>query len=128
MDLWPCFWADFVSLQELGLEIFSHRGHTRPPYYTIASALAAAQKLRAKDSSAPVTIADVWDNPGGGVAGDSTFMILEYLERGVAGVAVSSICGPQAVILCHAAGEGAQLQLRFGGKTAPLADSGSAFS
>ena len=28
------------------------------------------------------------------------------------------------VILCHAAGEGAQLQLRFGGKTAPLADSG----
>jgi hypothetical protein len=46
-----------------------------------------------------VTIADVWDNPGGGVAGDSTFMILRALELNLAGVAVSSICDPQAVII-----------------------------
>lgn len=51
-------------------------------------------------------------------------MILRALEMNLKGVAVSSICDPQAVILCHAAGEGAKLQLRFGGKTAPLADSG----
>ena len=46
-----------------------------------------------------MTIADVWDNPGGGVAGDSTFMILRALELNLAGVAVSSICDPQAVIV-----------------------------
>ena len=51
-------------------------------------------------------------------------MILRALELNLKGVAVTSICDPQAVILCHAAGEGAKLHLRFGGKTAPLADSG----
>ena len=56
--------------------------------------------------------------------GDSTWFIERCLARSLSGVALSSICDPQAAALCHAAGEGAELQLRFGGKTAPEADSG----
>ena len=56
-------------------------------------------------------IADVWDNPGGGVAGDSTWFIHECLARGTPGVAVGTIWDPQAAALCHAAGEGAALQV-----------------
>ena len=56
--------------------------------------------------------------------GDSTWFIERCLARSLSGVAISSICDPQAAALCHAAGEGAELQLRFGGKTAPEADSG----
>ena len=43
------------------------------------------QVLAAEDPSdhKPVVIADVWDNPGGGVAGDSTWIIHRLQARGV---------------------------------------------
>ena len=44
------------------------RGITRPFYFTIDAALDEAMSIRQRDASAPVVIADVWDNPGGGVA------------------------------------------------------------
>ena len=44
------------------------RGITRPFYFTIDAALDEAMAIRQRDASAPVVIADVWDNPGGGVA------------------------------------------------------------
>ena len=44
-------------------------------------------------------------------------MILRRLiERGVRRVGVATIWDPMAVTFCHAAGEGARLRLRFGGK------------
>ena len=66
-------------------------------------------------------MADVRDNPGGGTAGDGTVLLERILADGRLGtVAFSSIFDPQAVALCHAAGEGSTLQLRFGGKTSHL--------
>ena len=53
---------------KLGMELFSMRGITRPFYYTIDAALDEAMAIRQRGASAPVVIADVWDNPGGGVA------------------------------------------------------------
>ena len=61
-------------------------------------------------------IADVWDNPGGGVPGDSTVLLRTMLDRGVKNTALASIWDPIAVRTCMSAGEGARLQLRFGGK------------
>ena len=69
-----------------------------------------------------MVIADVWDNPGGGVAGDSTIMLRAALDAGLKDAAFGTIWDPMAVRLCHAAGEGARLPLRFGGKTS--ADAG----
>ena len=53
-------------------------------------------------------IADVWDNPGGGVAGDGTLILRRMLERGIDSVGVATIWDPIAVTFCQAAGEGAR--------------------
>ncbi|MCV0425634.1 MAG: M81 family metallopeptidase [Roseibium sp.] len=101
--------------EKLGLELFSYRGTTRPEFLTPGAALAKA----AAHPDGPVVIADVWDNPGGGVAGDSTIMLRRALSIGLSDIAFGTIWDPMAVRLCHAAGEGARLKLRFGGKTSP---------
>lgn len=98
--------------RELGMELYSFRGRTRPPYLKPRQAIAAALQSEQR----PVVIADVWDNPGGGVAGDSTILLHTMLEMGVNDAAVGTIWDPIAVRFCVAAGEGASIQLRFGGK------------
>jgi microcystin degradation protein MlrC len=78
----------------------------------VARAMAAAR--------GPVVIADAWDNPGGGTAGDSTVILHELLARGAVGVAIGTIWDPVAVQFCGVAGEGAVIPLRFGAKSAPF--------
>lgn len=99
--------------RDLGMELFGFRGRTKPDF------LPPAEALRRADASdrTPVVVADVWDNPGGGVAGDSTILLQEALNQNLGGVALGTIWDPMAVRLCFAAGEGAELNLRFGGKT-----------
>jgi microcystin degradation protein MlrC len=67
----------------------------------------------------PVVLADRWDNPGGGVAGDSTVMIEALLRRPEIPAAVGALWDPVAVAFCRAAGAGSEIPLRFGGKAAP---------
>jgi len=99
--------------RELGMELFGFRGRAAPDFLAPLDAL-----KRADESNAPpVVIADVWDNPGGGVAGDSTILLQHVLDQNLKGVALGTIWDPMAVRLCFAAGEGAELDLRFGGKT-----------
>ena len=99
--------------RELGLELFSFRGRATPEFLPAREALASA----AAADVGPVVVADVWDNPGGGTAGDSTIMLRTALDMGLSDIAFGTIWDPMAVRLCHAAGEGARLPLRFGGKT-----------
>lgn len=101
--------------RELGLELFSKRGTFIMPQ--IDEIEAVAQAMASK--SWPVVIADVWDNPGGGTAGDATVVLQELLARGATGVAIGTIWDPMAVQICMAAGEGAEIPLRFGAKSAP---------
>ena len=98
--------------RELGLELFGLRGTTRPEFLDVGDAL--DQALARK--TGPVVIADVWDNPGGGVPGDSTVILHEILARGVENCALATIWDPVAVRTCFSADQGAELNLRFGGK------------
>lgn len=68
----------------------------------------------------PVVIADSADNPGGGAAGDSTFMLRRLLDRGIMRVALGPLWDPGAVRIAFEAGVGATLMLRLGGKTGPM--------
>ena len=61
-------------------------------------------------------IADSSDNPGGGAAGDSTFILHELVRRGARDLALGMIWDPLAVRLASDAGVGAELMLRIGGK------------
>ncbi len=101
--------------RELGLELFSKRGTFIMPQIDEIEAVTQA----AAATSWPVVVADVWDNPGGGTAGDATVLLQEFLARGVRDVAIGTIWDPMAVQICMAAGEGAEIPLRFGAKSAP---------
>jgi microcystin degradation protein MlrC len=70
--------------------------------------------------SGPVVLADGADNPGGGAAGDSTFVLRRMLERGVGNACLGPLWDPVAVRIAFDAGVGAVLPLRIGGKIGPL--------
>lgn len=101
--------------ETLGRELFSMRGTFMVRQVDEKTAVDAAVAA----ARGPVVIADVWDNPGGGTAGDATVILAELIGRGISDVAVGTIWDPVAVQICFAAGEGAEIPLRFGAKSAP---------
>jgi microcystin degradation protein MlrC len=101
--------------QELGREVFAMRGKSMPQLVSPETAIAQARAA----GRGPVVIADFWDNPGGGVAGDATIILQALLDAGVANAALATIWDPMAVKHCMVAGEGARVPLRFGAKSAP---------
>lgn len=103
--------------RQLGMELFALRGQSMP---TMLSVKEGVSRMRSSEQT-PVVLADVWDNPGGGVAGDGTLILHEVLRQQVQGVAFGTIWDPMAVQLCMAAGEGAVIPLRFGGKSCATA-------
>ncbi len=100
--------------RSLGEEVRAKRGTWYPPYLTLDAAIDAAYA----EPKGPVVVADPTDNAGGGAASDSTHVIHRLIARDCQDAAVGPVWDPIAVEFCHAAGLGATLQLRFGGKTA----------
>jgi microcystin degradation protein MlrC len=100
--------------ERLGREIQAMRGRTAMPMASIEETLAHIRA--AGPGTAPFVVADVWDNPGGGVAGDNTVALRAIIDGGFDKVGVATIWDPQAAGFCVAAGEGAVMDLRFGGK------------
>ncbi len=101
---------------QLASAFFAMRAVGRKSMLSVRDAVTACL---AADGAGPVVLADSSDNPGGGAAGDSTFVLRELIERGVDGVALGMIWDPQAVQLARDAGVGAELALRIGGKVGP---------
>ena len=98
--------------RKLGLELYSMRGKTRPELISPCEAVNQLQFVNDR----PIVIADVWDNPGGGVPSDSTILLQEMIRQRVHNAAIATIWDPVAVRTCISAGENEKLQLRFGGK------------
>ena len=103
--------------KKIGMELFELRGLAGPKFTQADSALERAKQ----PGNGPVVIADVWDNPGGGVSGDSTLLLEMALKAGLRDAALGTIWDPMAVRLCFAAGIGAEFDLRFGAKTSASA-------
>ena len=103
---------------ELGLKLFKLRKKLGLKTYSVNKSLIKAKNLF-KNNKKPVLIADIWDNPGGGVAGDSTVLIKKAISMKLKNIALGSIWDPEAVRLCHEAGEKAIINLSFGGKISP---------
>lgn len=107
--------------EKLGMELFALREQTAMTMVSPAEGIALAIEAHAARPDMPAVIADVWDNPGGGVPGDGTTVLRHILDTGPKNVGVATIWDPLAVTFCHAAGEGAEIDLRFGGKSGPQA-------
>jgi microcystin degradation protein MlrC len=101
---------------DLGRELIGLRDSVRPPFLTIDEALDKG----VASNAGPVVIAEPADNAGGGAPSDSTFVLKRMLERGIRDAAIAPFWDPIAVRMCFAAGDGAEFQLRFGGKMGPF--------
>jgi microcystin degradation protein MlrC len=89
-----------------------------PSEHAVAEAIETAATARK-----PVVIADTQDNPGGGGHGDTTGLLAELIRQDAQGAVLALINDAESAAACHAAGEGARVPLRLGGKSdgAPLA-------
>ena len=102
-------YGDKISY-ELGMELFSKRKNLAPKSFSAMNSLKEAKKLSKKNNK-PILIADIWDNPGGGVPGDSTTLIKKAISMKLKNIALGSIWDPLAVKLCHKAGENKKINL-----------------
>ncbi|MBL8520999.1 MAG: M81 family metallopeptidase [Betaproteobacteria bacterium] len=103
---------------EIGQQVIAARGQTTADHPPLEQALAEALAV----TGGPVVIADTADNPGAGAAGDATFLLHALIARGIGNAVLGPLWDPVATEFCFAAGVGATLQLRIGGKVGP--DSG----
>lgn len=99
----------------LGRKIYDLRDITRTDCIGIDAAIDRALPM----NGAPVILADVADNAGGGAPGDSTFILERLVERGIRDVATGCYFDPVAVDMCRNAEVGARFSLRIGGKCGP---------
>jgi microcystin degradation protein MlrC len=78
----------------------------------VAAAMAAAR--------GPVVLADIGDNPGGGTPADGTVLLEALLRHGATRAALAIMADPESAAAAVAAGEGATVALRLGGKVDTL--------
>ncbi len=114
-----CANASVAAADNLAAKIatryFELREAIRPPRIDTNEAL----RLAFAENEWPVVIADTTDNPGGGAAGDSTWLLRALIDAGVPNCALAMLWDPLAVQFAHKAGVGTRLPLRVGGKCGP---------
>ena len=79
------------------------------------------QITRALAGPRPLTLVDAMDHAGGGGGNDNVEAIHALIATGARNVACGPIWDPGAVGFCRAAGVGAPIKLRIGGKSGPEA-------
>ncbi len=82
-----------------------------PPAEVVAKAISIAAP-----ASRPVIIADPQDNPGAGATGDTTGLLAALVEGGARGAAIGVVWDAETAEAAHAAGEGAEIDVRIGGR------------
>jgi len=100
--------------ETLGRELFAIRGQSVPPMCGIDEGI--GQALALPEDLRPVCLCDWSDNTGGGAPGDATFLLRAMIERNVGNAICGTIRDSKAVQICRDAGEGAEFDLRIGGK------------
>jgi microcystin degradation protein MlrC len=96
---------------QLGGEVWEAREELTRPLPDPATAVARALQ----SSKRPVVLVDTGDNVGGGSAADGTIILAELLRQG-ATESVVCLYAPEEVKRCAAAGIGAEVSLKVGGK------------
>lgn len=107
--------------REMGALAWSLRDQFLKTIPPVEEAVSQALELVAGGSAddGPVVLADVADNPGGGGSGDTPELLRELVRRGTRG-ALACLWDPETTEQAHAAGVGAELDFRLGGKASDL--------
>lgn len=104
------------AADKLASAVRSLRGLTMPRLITVDEAVAEARKPRDR----MLILADFSDNVGAGCPGDATHLTEALIEADIRDAACALMWDPVAVSLASAAGLGARLPLRIGGKACAL--------
>jgi len=84
---------------------------------------AVAQAMRTADAGGgPVVIADTQDNPGAGAQSDTTGILRALIRHQARDAAIGLIVDPESAAAAHAAGEGATVRLKLGGRSGAAGD------
>ncbi len=98
--------------REVAQYIWAHREEFRPDILTPAEAIARALAME----KGPVIINETSDNPGAGTPGDGTHLLRAMLEAKLENACFGFIHDPEVVAQAHAAGVGATIDVKLGGK------------
>jgi len=108
------------TCRALADEAVDRRDEFDRDYTSVADAAAEAATW---DEDAPLLLADISDNPGGGSAQDGTVLLAALLDAGVEDAALATIYDPEAVEAAAEAGVGATVSLSLGGRSGENGDS-----
>jgi microcystin degradation protein MlrC len=97
--------------EELAAAFFAQRNEVKGRLTPLADALATRA-----DRPGPIVLADGADNPGGGCASDSTFLMHALRDKGTRRAGIAILWDPDAVSAAQAAGVGATYQGAIGGR------------
>lgn len=97
---------------EVGEWIWEHKDEFRPETLTPEIAL----RIATEGDEFPVVINDTSDNPGGGTPGDATHLLRAMIEAELPDACFAMIADPAVVQQAIAAGVGARIDVRLGGK------------
>ncbi len=109
--------ADRVA-DEAARDIALKEAEFAVPVLSPAEAVARAKEIAAK-ASRPVLIADTQDNPGAGGSADTTGLLFALVEGRAEGAVLGYLCDAEAAKAAHAAGKGAEVRLKLGGRSGP---------
>jgi len=101
---------------DLARQLWSLREASVPRRTPLAEAMRQLDDALAAPSRGLLVIADAADNPGGGAAGDSSFVLEALMQRGCDRVALGGLVDAQAVAECRRAGVGRRVVLEVGGR------------
>ena len=98
---------------EMVERVWSQRDKINSFYVDLEDAL---QLVEEKPDGKPLVLAEIADNSGGGAPSDATFIIKRLIERQIQDVAIGMLWDPVVLQMAFNAGEGAELDVRLGGK------------
>jgi microcystin degradation protein MlrC len=98
---------------DLASYAWQERAAFTPVLTPIVDAVRLAKATGDDPSLAPVLLADVADNPGGGGRGNTSFILKMLLEHGVRGAILAVVTDPELAADAHAAGVGKTFHARF---------------
>jgi len=108
--------AASAAAEELCRAVESREPQFRYTGLPVEEAVKSAIKAAAQTSK-PVVIADVQDNPGGGGHGDTVGLLAEMVRQNAISAVFCLINDEESAKRCHLAGAGARVDLLLGGKS-----------
>jgi microcystin degradation protein MlrC len=108
-----------AAAADVARHIWSRRAEFTQDNPDAATAVREAAAWAAANGG-PVVVNDTADNPGGGGPGDGTHVLRALIEARVPRAAFAYIYDPQTAAAVHAAGAGAVVDVRLGGRTYPI--------